>query len=128
MAIAVFYSRINIGPHLLWLYVSNISVHITWTAVSPFEADMLENYLTLTKSCSPHRSSTPEVFLGKGVEKTCSKFTGEHSCWNAIKLESNLFVNKSKRALMEKYCKKIKQKLLGSSNLMNKETYMHWFT
>ena len=26
------------------------------------------------------RSSRPEVFLGKGVQKICSKFTGEHSC------------------------------------------------
>ena len=24
------------------------------------------------------RSSTPEVFLGKGVLRICSKFTGEH--------------------------------------------------
>ena len=31
------------------------------------------------------------MFLGKGVLKTCSKFTGEHPCWNAIsiKLKSN---------------------------------------
>ena len=26
------------------------------------------------------RSSPPEVFLGKGVLKICSKFTGEHPC------------------------------------------------
>ena len=26
------------------------------------------------------RSSRPEVFLGKGVLKICSKFTGEHPC------------------------------------------------
>ena len=26
------------------------------------------------------RSSHPEVFLGKGVQKICSKFTGEHPC------------------------------------------------
>ena len=26
------------------------------------------------------RSSPPEVFLGKGVPKKCSKFTGEHPC------------------------------------------------
>ena len=37
------------------------------------------------------RSSHPEVFLGKGVLKICSKFTGEHSCRSkiSIKLQSN---------------------------------------
>ena len=37
------------------------------------------------------RSSRPEVFLGKGVLKICSKFTGEHPCRNAISinLQSN---------------------------------------
>ena len=37
------------------------------------------------------RSSHPKVFLGKGVLKICSKFTGKHSCRSAIsvKLQSN---------------------------------------
>ena len=37
------------------------------------------------------RSSRPEVFLGKGVLKIYSKFTGEHQRWSAIsiKLQSN---------------------------------------
>ena len=37
------------------------------------------------------RSSHSEVFLRKGVVKTCSKFTGEHPCGSAIsiKLQSN---------------------------------------
>ena len=30
------------------------------------------------------RSSHPEMFLEKGVLKTCSKFTGEHSCRSVI--------------------------------------------
>ena len=30
------------------------------------------------------RSSHPEVFLGKGVLKICSKFTGEHPCRSVI--------------------------------------------
>ena len=30
------------------------------------------------------RSSRPEVFLGKGVLKICSRFTGEHPCRSAI--------------------------------------------
>ena len=37
------------------------------------------------------RSSHPEVFLGKGVLKICSKFTGEHPCRSviSINLQSN---------------------------------------
>ena len=37
------------------------------------------------------RISRPEVLLGKGVLKTCSKFTREHPCQSAIsiKLQSN---------------------------------------
>ena len=40
---------------------------------------------------SNNRSSRPEVFLGKGVLKICSKFTGEHPCRSliSIKLQSN---------------------------------------
>ena len=38
------------------------------------------------------RSNHPEVFVGKGVLKICSKFTGEHPCRSAmsIKLQSKL--------------------------------------
>ena len=36
---------------------------------------------------SVYRSSHPEVFLGKGAMKICSKFTGEHSCRNAISIK-----------------------------------------
>ena len=37
------------------------------------------------------RSSRPEMFLGKGVLKIFSKFTGEHPCRSviSIKLQSN---------------------------------------
>ena len=37
------------------------------------------------------RSNLPEVFLEKGVLKTCSKYTGEQPCWSviSIKLQSN---------------------------------------
>ena len=34
-----------------------------------------------------HRSSLSEVFLGKGVLKICSKFTGEHPCRSAISVK-----------------------------------------
>ena len=33
------------------------------------------------------RGSRPEVFLGKGVLKICSKFTEEHSCRSAISMK-----------------------------------------
>ena len=33
------------------------------------------------------RSSRPEVFLGKGVLKICSRFTGEHPCRSAISIK-----------------------------------------
>ena len=33
------------------------------------------------------RSSSPEVFLGKGVLKICSKFTGEHPCRSVISIK-----------------------------------------
>ena len=34
-----------------------------------------------------YRSSCPEVFLGKGVLKICSNFTGEHPCWSLISIK-----------------------------------------
>ena len=39
------------------------------------------------------RHSLPDVFLGKGVLKICSKFTGKHPCQSAISinLQSNVF-------------------------------------
>ena len=39
------------------------------------------------------RSSCPEVFLGKSVLKTCSKFTGEQPCRSviSIKLERKIY-------------------------------------
>ena len=48
---------------------------------------ILINYIASEKS-NRYRSSRPEVFLGKGVLKICSKFTGEHSyrSVNLIKL------------------------------------------
>ena len=33
------------------------------------------------------RSSRPEVLLGKGVLKICSKFTGEYPCRSAISIK-----------------------------------------
>ena len=38
------------------------------------------------------KSSHPEVFLGKGVLKICSKFTGEHLCWIAVSIKLQLYL------------------------------------
>ena len=42
-------------------------------------------------SFAKSRSNHPEVFVGKGVLKMCSKFTGEYPCQSviSIKLQSN---------------------------------------
>ena len=34
-----------------------------------------------------YRSSSLEVYLGKGVLKICSKFTGEQPCWSVISIK-----------------------------------------
>ena len=47
-------------------------------------------FLQLTKKLydvSSFRSSRPEVILGKGVLKICSKFTGEQPCRSAISIK-----------------------------------------
>ena len=44
----------------------------------------LHYYQKISKIC---RSSHPQVFLGKGVLKICSKFTGEHPCQSAISIK-----------------------------------------
>ena len=36
---------------------------------------------------SGFRSNPPELFLGKGVLDICSKFTGQHPCWNVISIK-----------------------------------------
>ena len=47
-------------------------------------ADLRSRYFILFKSYNRYykktRTSHPEVFLGKGVLKICSKFLGEHPC------------------------------------------------
>ena len=46
-----------------------------------------ENYSLFYSEIVHYRSSHPEVFLGKGVLKICSKFTGEHPCRSAISIK-----------------------------------------
>ena len=44
-------------------------------------------WMKLEYSSAIYRSSRPEVLLGKGVVKICSKFTGEHPCRSAISIK-----------------------------------------
>ena len=58
---------------------------------------------TQDKTTRNFRNSRPKVFLGKGVLKTCSKFTGEHPCWSviSIKVARQLATLKSFRAFQK---------------------------
>ena len=48
-----------------------------------------------------NRSNDLEVFLGKGVLKICSKFTGEHPCRSAISI--NLLCNFTETTLRHEW-------------------------
>ena len=55
---------------------------------------MIENMsvtLVLLKEKTFLRSSSPEVFLGEGALKICSKFTGVHPCQSVTSI--NLLCN-----------------------------------
>ena len=43
------------------------------------------------------RSSRPDVFLGKGILKICSKFTGEHPCQSVISIKLAAVLYTAKR-------------------------------
>ena len=53
-----------------------------------------------------YRSSTPEVFLGKGALKICSKFTGKHPCRSEI---SKILLRKGKVNISELNLSKTKE-------------------
>ena len=55
-------------------------------------APNLTNLGKILSKLTAFRSSSPEVFLGKGVLKICSRFTGEHPCQSVIsvKIQSNI--------------------------------------
>ena len=57
------------------------------------QSDEFDNSAVKPKATSKKlsRSSPRMVFLGKGVPKICSKFTGEHPCQNLI--SAKLFCN-----------------------------------
>ena len=46
-----------------------------------------DNSTVKKSSFTNFRSSGPEVFLGKGVLKICSKFTGDRPCESAISIK-----------------------------------------
>ena len=79
----------------------NIFGDILKLAIMSYDVIQHLDFWALTKICSTvftkkignvyfpryFRSMHPEVFLGKGVLRICSKFTGEHSCQSAISIK-----------------------------------------
>ena len=61
--------------------------------VSEWTTGTRQHALTLSQNLSHAllRSSPPQVFLGKGILKICSKFTGEHPCRSeiSVRLQNN---------------------------------------
>ena len=54
---------------------------------SVFYNEPLRFQVVFSEFSLKYRSSPPEVFLGKGVLKICSTFTGEHTCRSAISIK-----------------------------------------
>ena len=74
--------------HLTFFALSTYSFPIQWTRFMTtygISISFLAQWIV--------RSSYQEVFLVKGVQKICSKFTGEHQCRSgiSIKLQSTLW-------------------------------------
>ena len=65
------------------LFIVIVSVHS-----DEFEKSVLKPQAASAKLS---RSNFPKVFLGKGVPKIYSKFTGEHPCQNVISIKKWLF-------------------------------------
>ena len=61
---------------------SCLSVSFCVTSESSWNTTICDNVLWGKSWSSP-----PDVFLGKGVLKIYSKFTGEQSCWSAISIK-----------------------------------------
>ena len=59
-----------------------------------------------------YRSSRPELFLGRGILKMCSKFIGEHLWWTAAFGTSFLAYLMLSLTLLKKLMKKLKRPYL----------------
>ena len=55
--------------------------------MATIHTDQLPQKSKISSGHMIYRSSHSEVFLGKGVLKICSKFTGEHPCRSAISIK-----------------------------------------
>ena len=78
------------------------------------------------------RSSPPEVFLGKGVLKICSKFTGEQLCQSVISIkllcnfiESTLWYRCSPVNLLHIFRTPVPKNT--SRGLIQEEVSLNWF-
>ena len=78
-----FRSKLRIWSHLLKKpLMENFIFFVISTFLVLDDLEQVDRLAIIT-----YRRSHPEMFLGKGVLKTCSKFTGEHRCRIAISIK-----------------------------------------
>ena len=69
--------------YLVYLFLFSIVLTEKCKSIKAIKDDLYHKVIG-TKCSGNFRSIPPVVFLGKGVLKICSKFTGEHPCRSAI--------------------------------------------
>ena len=67
-------------------FLTSASLVIYWNEMSG-ERDEIDYWKEKREHYWKDGGSRPEVFLGKGVLKICSKFTGERPCRSVISLK-----------------------------------------
>ena len=67
--------QIDVTKTLLSIFINSYTLLFLFKAYIPLRDQVSQPTQTLMS-----RSNPPEVFLGKGVLKICSKFTGEQPC------------------------------------------------
>ena len=65
----------------------NIKSYCFVPKLTVFQDLFAESYYYTKKYIEMSRSSPPQVFLGKGVLKVCSKFIGEHPCQSVVSIK-----------------------------------------
>ena len=63
------------------------------TKMNPSDKEIIIKGTEFASTKTNCRSSPAEVFLGKGILKKSSKFTGEHPCWSAISIKLKIYWN-----------------------------------
>ena len=83
----VLLSSCDLGPRNYFI------VFKYWVIVATFQKFFTDSFVKsnfFQLLCGINRSRSPEVFLGKGIRKICSKFTGETPM---LKCDFNKFAN-----------------------------------